>query len=93
MGEHLINELSCVVASRKHKETKDGWHIFIMPSPQGMLGPTITMHDVTSYDNKDSSNWNFERSLQNTAEIIVRVLSKGEEPNPANASEGTLPMQ
>ena len=56
MGEHLINELSCVVASRKHKETKDGWHIFIMPSPQGMLGPTITMHDVTSYDNKDSSN-------------------------------------
>jgi len=55
------------------------------------------MHNVTHVEAhiKILQIETFKRSLQNTAEIIVRVLhvSKGEESNPANASEGTLPMQ
>jgi len=53
------------------------------------------MHNVTHVEAhiKILQIETFKRSLQNTAEIIVRVLSKGEESNPANASDGTLPMQ
>ena len=40
-----VLEATCVVAARKQREQR--WTPRFLLRPQGMLGPTIIMHDVT----------------------------------------------